>query len=250
MEFMSELLFSPERLNSNILKLNNFFENKKVKWSLVLKLLGNRIDLLNYIDLNSLNSIASDNVEHLNQSFFLNPNLETWYIGYDKLDNSKLSTSIGVLLIDEKDKYDIEELLRLKIIPCFMLELDSSRFGMKMIDFNKIIIFFPNYYCGAYLDCMEVPSLHFFDLWKTDFRNGSIIQSISSSSAVNEIDYIKKVKGNHFRIGELAFFGGMIGQDYNYLDLDSNVFTSSDGSNVSYTFVNNWIKNNKLIKII
>ena len=250
MEFMKKLLFHPERLNSNIIKLNSFFEKKEVSWSLVLKLLGNRIDLLSYINLNALTSIASDNVEHLNQSFFLNPDLETWYIGYEKLDICALSKSIGVLLFDEKDKYDVYELLRLNITPCFMLELDSSRVGMSMLDFKKNIKFFSTYYCGAYLDCMETPPDHFFDLWNTDFANEAIIQSISSSSAVNKIDDVKRVNGNHFRIGELAFFGGMPRQDFTYLDLNGDVFTSSDGRMISYTFVDNWIKNKKTIQIM
>lgn len=250
MEFMSELLFSPEKLNSNILKINKFFESKLVKWTLVVKLLGNRTDLLNHIDLNSLNSIASDNIEHLNHLSFLNPKIETWFIGYDKLDNNKLSSNIGVILIDEKDKYDIDELVRLNIIPCFMLELDNSRIGLNMIDFNHIVKSFKTYFSGAYLDCANCPSLHFFDSWKNNFENDAITQSICSSSAVNEIEYVKKMNGNHFRIGELVFFGGMNGQDYTYLDLDPFVFTSSDGSIVSYDYVTNWIKNDKLIRII
>ena len=94
MEFMSELLFSPERLNSNILKINKFFEIKAVQWTLVVKLLGNRTDLLNHIELSSLISVASDNIEHLNHLYFLNPKVETWFIGYDKLENSKLSSNI------------------------------------------------------------------------------------------------------------------------------------------------------------
>jgi len=42
----------------------------------------------------------------------------------------------------------------------------------------------------------------------------------------------------------------MNGQDYIYLDLDPFVFTSSDGSIVSYDYVTNWIKNDKLIRVI
>ena len=234
----------------NILKINKFFESKLVKWTLVVKLLGNRTDLLNHIDLNSLNSIASDNIEHLNHLSFLNPKIETWFIGYDKLDNNKLSSNIGVILIDEKDKYDIDELVRLNIIPCFMLELDNTRIGLNMIDFNHIVKSFKTYFSGAYLDSANCPSLHFFDSWNNNFANDAIIQSICSSSAVNEIEYVKKMNGNHFRIGELAFFGGMNWQDFTYLDLDPFVFTSSDESIVSYDYVTNWIKNDKLIRVI
>lgn len=250
MEFMSELLFSPEKLNSNILKLNKFFESKLVNWTLVVKLLGKRTDLLNHIDLNSLHSIASDNIEHINHLSFLNSKIETWFIGYDKLGKNELSSNIGVILIDQKDKYDIEELVRLNIIPCFILELDDSRIGMQMIDFNHMSLFFKTYYSGAYLDCAKCPSLHFFDSWKNNFENDAITQSICTSSSVSEIEYVKKMNGNHFRIGELAFFGGMNEQDYSYLDLDPFVFASSDGSIVSYDYVTNWIKNDKLIRVI
>ena len=131
-----------------------------------------------------------------------------------------------------------------------MLELDDSRIGLQIEDFNDLVKSFKTYYSGAYLDCSNTPSLHFFDSWNNNFANDAIIQSICSSSAVNEIEYVKKMNGNHFRIGELAFFGGMNWQDFTYLDLDPFVFTSSDGSIVSYDYVTNWIKNDKLIRVI
>ena len=128
MEIASNLKFHKDRLAENVAYLDDFFQKREMNWTLVIKLLNSfNTNIIDYIQDLKIKSIASDNLTHLQYFKKQTNKIETWFLNYD-----------GVEIEDDFIDVDLTHVINPAVEKkCFMLELDTDRFGLKMDDLRS-----------------------------------------------------------------------------------------------------------------
>ncbi len=231
MEISSDLKFHKDRLAENIAYLDDFFKKREMNWTLVIKLFNSfKTDIIDYIQDMEIKSVASDNLNHLHFLKKQSNDIETWFLNYD-----------GVEIQD--DLIDVDLTHKPNSIPekkCFMLEIDTERFGIKVDNIQAKEFYYKVKRVGAYLDCEKLPKKCLINKWRSFSFSSDILQSLGTSVSISEIDSYRRAGINHFRIGELAFFGKDILKKQKFEGLRNDIFEPT--TNNKYYFVSN-IKN-------
>lgn len=226
MEIASNLKFHKDRLAENIACLDDFFKKREMNWTLVIKLFNSfDSEIIDYIQDLEITSIASDNLIHLQNFKRKNNKIETWFLNYDGVD-------IKDDFIDIDLTHTINNPVEKK---CFMLEMDPDRFGINMEDIQSNEFYNKITRVGAYLDCENLPNKSFIKKWKSFSFSNEILQSLGTSVSISEVDFYRSAGINHFRIGEVAFFGKNLLDNKTIKGLRSDIFEPV--SNNTYHFI-------------
>jgi len=231
MEIASNLKFHKDRLAENIAYLDDFFKKREMNWTLVIKLLNSfNTEIIDHIQDLNIKSIASDNLTHL-QCFKKQTNkIETWFLNYE-----------GFEIEDDFIDVDLTHIMNSAVEKkCFMLELDTDRFGLKMDELRSEDFYDKINMIGAYLDCENLPDKSLIKKWKSCSFSNNILQSLGTSVSVSEIDSYRAAGINHFRIGELAFFGKDIIEKKRIKGLRNDIFEPLTSN--SYHFISSFKK--------
>jgi len=216
--------FCPFRLKENIDLLNDTFSEKKMSWTLILKMFQGKVpeDLFLSLGEMGIKSVGSDELEHL--AFFKSnkTDIVTWFLNYDGTEVIPEFVDVNLTHKETDSNHTT----------CIMLELDTERYGLPLEELRKS----PEQYSflGAYLNCNMLPEEYFYKKWANLKIPESTIQSLGTSVSFPIADKLAEAGINHFRIGELAFFGRNITTNEPIHGMRTDVFTSP--SSVSYHF--------------
>ena len=219
---IQDLVFSKERLIENITFMNDYILKNEFNWTFVIKALNNYPDLfIEKISDLPINSIASDNENHLRLIKHIRPTIETWFLNY----SGKLQTSefIDVNLTHSSEVINEKT--------CLMLSIDPDRDGLSFNDELKV-----NRY-GCYLDCSKPPDINFYKKWSKLKINPTVIQSLGTSVSFDKIEVLKSCGVNHFRLGEILLTGKDLINGKNIKGLRQDVFTSK--KKITYNIISN-----------
>ena len=220
MSLNNDIVFHKERMIDNIHFMNYYLLNQNISWTFVIKAFNSYpISFIEEISNIPCNSIASDNVNHLEVIKRLNSKMETWFLNY--LGKEKSDNFIDVNLT-HSDEFISDK-------SCLMLSIDPERDG---IEYNYQ---FPCKRLGAYLDCAKLPKSEFFEAWSRLKIPPELTQSLGTSISFGSIDYLKSKGVNHFRLGEIILTGKNLSDGSKIQGLRQDVFDSH--KKVSYHLI-------------
>ncbi len=229
---MAELRIRLSHIRENIEMLDHFFHQRKLTWTLVMKVLAGYTDylapILQGLDLKSMVGVADSRLTHLVHLKKMMPRLSTWQIRPPVLQNVDLVAEF----VDVSCNSSIDTLTALNKAAkrkgkshqvIIMVELGENREGVlqselpdffdKAINLSHLKILG----LGANLGCLHGVEPTYEILiqlleYKKTFENqyGINLPLISGGSSVN-LPLIEEntlpPEINHYRIGEAAFFG-------------------------------------------
>jgi len=228
MDKINEPIFHLERLKENILFLNDFFTQKELSWTFVIKAFCNYSpEFISELVKLPINSVASDNEQHLKIFKGDKTDIETWYLNYS-------GANVDYNWVDVELTHS---LLNIQKKTCLMLTLDNDRFGSQITDPTNDIFKNCCSRVGAYLNCEKMPTRSFFEKWSSFNFPAEFTQSLGTSVTFEHATYLQDNRVNHFRIGEIALTGRLIGSNNKIKGMRHDVFTSTQ--QVSYHFLSN-----------
>ena len=231
MEITKDIELIPERLIENIEFLNDYFKRHNVQWTFVAKLFHEySVDFMKeLIKIVPVESIALYNLNQLEAIKNFKPSLETWFINYEGIE-------IGAPFIDVNLTHNPTNIDN---STCLMVTLEEDRYGVSGEEVEELIRSNQIIKTGAYFDCSRPPEIELLKKWSTyDFQENTL-KTMGTSSAFSMIETIKAYGGNHFRIGETAFFGKEINTQQNIKGLRQDVFASR--KKINYHIIENKI---------
>jgi len=249
---MATLRIDTGKIRKNIGKLNNYFYDKDIQWTLVSKVLcGHRKTLEKILcsdELGGLHSIGESRIENLRTIKKIDPNIQTMYIkppeiryAQQVVKYSDYSLNTSMSTIEALNKAAGEHGKKHKIL--IMVELGELREGILGEDIEKFyedVFQLPNIKVsgiGTNLGCMygiepTRDKLIQLSLYKQllEAKYGKRLEIISGGSSITLplIGRKKVPKGiNHFRVGEAAFFGTSPLNNKRFMGLSENAFEFS-----------------------
>lgn len=247
---MALLKVHSKRVIDNIVRLTEYLHSKDITWTLVTKLLsGNRKvleALLHHEALTKLHSIGDSRLSNLKAIKDINPDLTTMYIKpspptqaekvirYADISFNTSEETLNALNDEAARQNKIHRVV-------IMLEMGELREGVirdKIISFYQRIFDLSNIHIiglGTNLGCMhgieptydKMIQLSLYKLLLEEkFQRKLEIVSAGSSITLSLVKQNKIPSGvNHFRIGETAFFGVSLLDDYKrFRNLHTNAF--------------------------
>jgi ornithine racemase len=198
MERITSLQLVVSRLKENVEFLNHHFTNHGMSWTFVIKLLSNSQDTL-IAQLSDLpvKSIATENLNHLSLLKSVTPEIETWFLNYSA--QSPVPSFVDVNLSHAIEFSDTST--------CLMVALDPEREGCDPQLVKNEICSSSCSRIGAYLDCAHLPDTKWLTSWKENNFPGYVLQSLGTSVSFSLMKQMADAGVNHYRVGELAFFG-------------------------------------------
>jgi predicted amino acid racemase len=229
---MAELVIYSEKIKNNIKYLSEYFEEKKISWSLITKIFSGDQEFLRNIltkeVIEKINSIGDSRLTSLKNLREVNPNMRTIYIKppaaiyaddivkYANISlNSSLSTIKALNEAAKKQKTTHQIII--------MVELGELREGVKRAD---LISFYEKIFelshievigIGSNLGCMygvepsydKLLQLYLYkELIATKFNRDLPLISGGTSITLPLVENKTIPEDiNHFRVGEAAFFG-------------------------------------------
>lgn len=229
MEITKEIELIPERLIENIDYLNDYFKRHNVQWTFVAKLFHEySVDFMKeFIKILPIESVALYNLTHLEAIKKIKPSLETWFINYEGIEIE--APFIDVNLTHNPTK--------LSSNTCLMVTLEEDRYGVPGEEVEALILSNQITKTGAYFDCTKPPEITLLKKWSSYHFQDNTLKTMGTSSAFSMIETIKAFGGNHFRIGETAFFGKEINTKKNIKGLRQDVFASR--KKINYHIIEN-----------
>lgn len=233
MEINKDVYFHIDRLNENIHFLDDFFNKYSMNWTLVCKLFDTYpTAILDELSKKSIaKSIACENIEHLEIVKKNNKSIETWFLNYEGIN-------INNCLIDVDLTHNHENISNKS---CLMILLDQERIGVNINKIQNNLTEFPLTKIGAYLNCSILPDFRLLKKWMDYNFSNLTLQSLGTSIAFTEVERYRDVGVNHFRIGELAFFGKDLVSKKKIKNMRSDVFESKKP--ISYNIISNFSQN-------
>lgn len=232
MEIVDSVSLHLERLKENIAFVNDVMAAQNLSWTFSIKLLkGISAEPIQELSQTMAQSMASDDLEHLKIIKTINPKIETWFFNYEGItvDSSHVDVDLTHNLSGPPET------------TCYMLLLDENRLGIEFRDYLKSEKLQSSQRIGAYLDCTTAPDVKLLERWKALNLNPDVLQSLGTSvSWANKKRFID-MGVNHFRLGEIIFFGKDILTDKPIKGLRIDVFGSK--KTVSYHHVSKLIQN-------
>ena len=249
---MATLHIDTRKIRKNVGKLNNYFENNDIQWTLVSKVLcGHRQTLEKVIcceEMEGLHSIGESRIGNLRTIKKIDPNIRTMYIKPPEIRYASqivkhadysLNTSMNTIEALNKEAGEQGKIHNVLI----MIELGELREGILREDIERFyekVFHLPNIRVsgiGANLGCMygiepTKDKLIQLCLYKQllEAKYGERLELISGGSSITLplIGRRKVPKGvNHFRVGEAAFFGTSPLDNKRFRDLSENAFEFS-----------------------
>lgn len=251
---MAKLIVNTNSILKNIEKLNLILKQKKIKWTLILKVLsGNELFLKKLISnqsIKNIHSLGDSRISGLKKIKNINPKIKTIYIkpppiqiieSIIKYADVSLNSSYNTILRlnqESKKQKKIHEVI-------IMIELGELREGVlpkNIFSFYKKIFSLKNIRVtglGTNLGCLygvepTYDKLIQFALYKKllEEKFNKKLPLISGGSSItlpliDKINFPKEV--NHFRIGEAVFFGTspLTGKRYKNLSTDNFEFQAN-----------------------
>jgi predicted amino acid racemase len=225
---MAELTISSKKLRQNFNFLKNFFEENKIEWAIVSKLLcGNEIFLKELIDMGAT-ELMDSRISNLKKIKSINPDVNTVYIkppprkslsSVIKYANVSFNSDLETLRLLSEEAGKQKKIHRV-IIMIEMGDLREGVLGENLVAFYEKVFELPNIEVvgfGTNFNCLYgvMPShdkMVQLSLYKQiiELKFNRKIRWITGGSSV-VIPMIQKKqlpKGiNHFRVGETLFFG-------------------------------------------
>jgi predicted amino acid racemase len=246
---MAELQINIKEIRNNINKLNNFFKQHDIKWSLITKVFSGDKEFMQQIltpdiikDIHSVGDSRLSNLKNLKE---VNKDLITIYIKppaheyiEEVVEYADISLNSSYETIKELNAAAARKNKIHKII--VMMELGELREGVNREDFAD---FYEKTFkmknievvgIGSNLGCMfgiepTYDKLLQLSLYKEliELKHGTKLDLISGGTSIT-LPLIERqmVPGdiNHFRIGEAAFFGKSPLNNEKFLDLNIDTF--------------------------
>jgi len=242
---MAYITLNAKKLKENFEHLDNLFEEKNIRWTVVSKMLsGNKTYLQVLLDL-GIRQIADSRISNLKTIKTLDPEIETMYIkpppkrsipSVVKYADISMNTEIETIrmLSGEAEK---QKRTHKVIIMIELGELREGVMGEELMDFYGSVFQLKNIQVvgiGTNLTCMygvlpDHDKLIQLSLYKQliEARFNRKIPYVSGGSSVT-IPLIHKhllPKGvNHFRVGESLFLGTDVYNDAPMEEMNSDVF--------------------------
>lgn len=246
---MAELVVKTENIIKNIQKLDSYFKNRNIQWSLVSKVLSGDIKFLEKIltpeVVDQLHSVGESRLSSLKNIKTVNPEIRTIYIKPPAKQLAKqivscadisVNTSADTIKLLNKEARKLKKIHKVIIF----IELGELREGVlreNIVNFYEEVFNLPNIEIigiGSNLGCMygieptydKLVQLSLFKQLLEETFNKKI-DLISGGSSIT-LPLIKKNlvphSINHFRIGEAAFFGTSPLDDKRFNSLSTNTF--------------------------
>ena len=246
---MAELIIHSEKIKQNIRYLSNYFELRKIQWSLITKVFSGDMEFLKNIltddVVQNIGSVGDSRLSSLKNLRKVNPNLKTIYIKppakiyADEVVNYadiSLNSSFSTIEALNKAASKVGKIHEVII----MIELGELREGVKqanLMDFYERVFRLPNIRViglGSNLGCMYgVEPTHdklmqlclYKELIATKFNKNLSLVSGGTSITLPLVENGQIPKEiNHFRVGEAVFFGKSPLDNEQFKDLHTDTF--------------------------
>ncbi len=249
---MATLIVNTNRIIENIIKLSSFLANKKIEWSLVVKILGGNRQVLEKIicdeSIKKVHSVGDSRISNLKIIKEINPDIVTMYIKppapvlakkivqYADISLNSSYTTIEALNREAEKSGKTHRVV-------IMIELGELREGIlrdNVLSFYEKVFRLKNIKVeglGTNLGCMygveptydKMVQLNLYKmLIEEKFEKKLNLVSAGSSITIPLVMKNRLPDGiNHFRIGETAFLGVSIINNKKFKNLSTNAFDFS-----------------------